>query len=143
VSQRSARLSRGLRKRCPRCGERDVWSSYFELHERCPRCGFGFEREEGYWVGAMTVIIALTEMVFGIVFVGGMVVTWPDVPWTALLVTGLVLNAVVPIVFYPWAKTTWLGLELSFTGPTATEEAESLAALEGDRVSEDEHLGDR
>lgn len=133
MSDRSARIGRGARKRCPRCGERDVWASFFELRGRCPRCGFGFEREEGYWVGAMTVVILLTELLFGAMFVVGMLVTWPDVPWTALLVAGLVLNAVVPVVFYPWSKTAWLGIELFFTGPTAAEEAESLAAVEAAR----------
>ena len=128
MSDRTARLSRGMRKRCARCGERDVWASFFELKERCPRCGYLFVREDGYWVGAMTVIIVLTELVFGIVFVGGMLLTWPDVPWTGFLVAGLVLNAVVPVVFYPWSKTTWIGLDLFFSPPTAAEEAESIAA---------------
>lgn len=128
MSDRITRLTRGMRKRCARCGERDVWASFFELEERCPRCGYLFVREDGYWVGAMTVIIVLTELVFGAVFVGGMLLTWPDVPWTGLLVAGLVLNAVVPVVFYPWSKTTWIGLDLFFSPPTAVEEAESIAA---------------
>jgi uncharacterized protein (DUF983 family) len=132
VSDRTSRLSRGMAKRCPRCGERDVWDSFFELRERCPACGFGFVREDGYWVGAMSIIIVFTEVVFGVVFVGGMLLTWPDVPWTRLLIAGLVLNAVVPVVFYPWSKTTWLGLDLFFNPPTATEEAESLTTRAAD-----------
>lgn len=128
MSERSARLARGVRKRCARCGERDVWASYFELEERCPTCGYLFVREEGYWVGAMTVIIVLTELVFGAAFVVAMLLTWPDVPWTAILVAGLVLNAVVPVVLYPLAKTTWIGLDLFFTPPTASEEADAIAA---------------
>lgn len=128
MSDRSARLSRGMRKRCARCGERDVWASFFELKDRCPRCGYLFVREDGYWVGAMTVIVVLTELVFGIAFVGGMLLTWPDVPWTGLLIAGLVLNAVVPVAFYPWSKTMWIGLDLFFSPPTAAEEAESIAA---------------
>ena len=107
-----------------------MWASFFELRERCPRCGYLFVREDGYWVGAMTVLIVLTELVFGLVFVGGMLLTWPDVPWTGLLVAGLVLNAVVPVVFYPWAKTTWIGLDLFFSPPTASEEADSIAATQ-------------
>lgn len=131
MSERSARIRRGVQRRCARCGERDVWASFYELKDRCPRCGYLFVREDGYWVGAMTVLIVLTEIVFGIVFVGGMILTWPDVPWTFFLVTGLVLNAVVPIAFYPWSKTTWIGLDLFFNPPSATEEADSLTAREG------------
>lgn len=123
-------LTRGLARRCPRCGERDVWASYYELRERCPGCGYLFVREEGYWVGAMTVLIVLTEVVFGLVFVAGLLLTWPDVPWTAFLIAGLVLNAVVPVVFYPWSKTVWIGLDLFFTPPTPSEEADSATARE-------------
>lgn len=86
-----------------------------DLQPSCPTCGLAFEREEGYWVGAMIVIFALVEVVFGLVLVLGIVLTWPDVPWTALLVAGLVLNGVVPFVGYGWAKAIWLGLDHGFS----------------------------
>lgn len=126
-------LTRGLRKRCPYCGAGGLFASYFTLKERCPTCGLAFEREEGYWLGAMTVAIGLTEALFGLWFVGGMLITWPDVPWTLLLIGGLLLNLVVPIVGYPWSKTTWMGLHMAFVPPEASEEAEAIAALDADR----------
>lgn len=121
-------LGRGAARRCPRCGARGVFASFFDLRERCPGCGLGFEREHGYWLGAMIINLAVTEGLFGIVFVGGMVVTWPDVPWTGLLVAALVLNAVVPVVFYPWSKTLWLAVDLCFNPPSVSEEADAVAA---------------
>ena len=86
-----------------------------DLRDACPSCGLDFEREEGYWVGAMIVIFAVVEVVFGAVLVGGILLTWPDVPWTVLLVAGLVLNGVVPFVGYGWAKAIWLGLDRGFS----------------------------
>ncbi|MFA9445731.1 DUF983 domain-containing protein [Egicoccus sp. AB-alg6-2] len=103
-------LSRGLQMRCPICGTGELFTGFFTLRERCPTCDLEFEREDGYWLGAMVVALGITEAIFGLVFVGGMVMTWPDVPWTALLVAGLALNAIVPVALYPWSKTTWMGL---------------------------------
>jgi uncharacterized protein (DUF983 family) len=130
-----APLTRGLRKRCPNCGAGDLFTSFFGLRPRCPRCGLAFEREEGYWLGAMIVAIGVTEALFGVWFVGGMLVTWPDVPWTMLLVGGLVLNATIPVVTYPWSKTTWMGLHHAFVPPDAAEEADAIAARDAEAAA--------
>lgn len=103
-------LSNGLRKRCPVCGRDRLFTSFFHLRERCPGCGLRFEREDGYWLGAMVVAIAVVIAAFGVVFVGGVLLTWPDVPWTGLLIGTLALNAVLPVVLYPWCMTAWMGL---------------------------------
>lgn len=126
-------LTRGARKRCPNCGGGDLFRTYFTIRERCPSCGLAFEREEGYWLGAMIVAIGVTEALFGLWFVGGMLVTWPDVPWTMFLVGGLLLNLVVPVVGYPWSMTTWMGLHMAFVPPEPAEEAAAIAALDADR----------
>jgi uncharacterized protein (DUF983 family) len=125
---RLAPLVRGLRMRCPNCGAGELFTSFFGLRPRCPRCHIAFEREEGYWLGAMIVAIGVTEALFGIFFVGGMLLTWPDVPWTWLLIGGLVLNATIPVVAYPWSKTTWMGLHHAFVPPDASEEADAIAS---------------
>ncbi len=117
---------RGLCGHCPRCGGRGVFASLNELRERCPTCGLAFVREDGYWLGAMTVAILVVELVFGVFFIGGMLLTWPDVPWTGLLIGGLVLNATLPIVTYGWSKTVWLGLDLAFFPTSVLEEAEAI-----------------
>jgi uncharacterized protein (DUF983 family) len=105
-------LWRGARRRCPRCGHGDLFLGFFALAPRCPGCGLRFEREEGYWVGAMIVSIAVTELVFGVVLVGGILLWWPDVPWGPLTVAGVAVNAVIPVVFYPWSKTIWMALDV-------------------------------
>lgn len=118
---RGAPLVWGLRGRCPACGGRGVFAGLHELKETCPTCGFSFVREEGYWLGAMIVIMGLVLGLFGTWFVGGMLLTWPDVPWTALLVGGIVLNGLVPVVLYGWSKTIWVGVDLAFN-PARIEE---------------------
>lgn len=105
------RLWRALWLRCPHCGARGIFSRWGQLVDRCPGCGYSFEREEGYWVGAMIVNIGAAQVLFFAVFLGGLLLTWPDVPWTLLTVAGLVLMAVFPVWFYPRTKTLWVWLD--------------------------------
>jgi uncharacterized protein (DUF983 family) len=126
---RATPLLRGFAGACPHCGGRGIFAGIADLKDSCPSCGFSFVREEGYWVGAMTVIMALVLLFFGTWFVGGMLLTWPDVPWTTLLIGGLILNAIVPFALYGWSKTIWVGLDLAFN-PARAEEFRSRAGQE-------------
>lgn len=91
-----------------------MFATFLELHERCPSCGLAYEREPGYWVGAMIIITVITFGLFLVLLIGGMMVTWPDVPWGWLLGVTVAANILVPILAYPVAKTTWCALELSW-----------------------------
>ncbi|MBA3430083.1 MAG: DUF983 domain-containing protein [Actinobacteria bacterium] len=107
-------LGRALRRRCPRCGGANAFVSFFHLRERCPSCDFRFEREEGYWTGAMIVNIAACELWLAILFGIVLLFTFPDVPWGLLLGVGLVTNGLLPVIFYPWSKTIWMAFELYY-----------------------------
>ena len=48
-----------LRQRCPRCLEGRVFRSFLTANDVCPACGLVFEREPGYFVGAMYVSYAM------------------------------------------------------------------------------------
>ena len=114
-------LARGFAGRCPNCGSRGVFKGIADLKDACPTCRFSYVREEGYWLGAMIVIMALIIVSFGTFFIGGMLLTWPDVPWTGLLIGGLIINGLLPVFGYGWAKTIWVGLHLAFDPARAEE----------------------
>lgn len=126
-------IGRALRRRCPRCGAR-AFSSFFTLDDNCDRCGLGFEREEGYWVGALILNTIVTFGSFLLLFVGGMIVFWPDVPWGALMAVTIGVNAVLPVVFYPFSKTLWMALELSWHPLEATEVMQAARRAEQPQV---------
>jgi uncharacterized protein (DUF983 family) len=48
-------------QRCPRCRRGAIFSGrgWIAVHARCPECGLKYEREQGYFVGAMYVSYAL------------------------------------------------------------------------------------
>src|SRR5436309_3249027 len=71
-------LIRGLAKRCPRCGARGIFEGWFRPRERCPRCSLQFQREEGGFLGAMTINYAVAAIVWIPALIVGFVVTSPN-----------------------------------------------------------------
>jgi uncharacterized protein (DUF983 family) len=69
------------------------------MHERCPVCGLKFEREAGYFLGAMYVSYGLALIT--IVIIG--LVLWLGTSWSLMKIT---LWAVV--LFLPLAPTITL-----------------------------------
>lgn len=99
-------LRRALRLRCPRCGVTPLFASAFRMHEACARCGLRFEREQGYFVGAIYVNYALTAALCLGTAIGA------DVLWGASLATQLAialpLAVVVPLAGFRHARSLWL-----------------------------------
>lgn len=111
-SRQMRTLLRGFARRCPECGSGGLFRRYFTMLEHCPRCGFRFERDEGYWVGAMIVNTAFAIAAFAVIVVGGALLTWPEVPWNTLLITSIAAMTLIPVILYPVSKTVWLAMDL-------------------------------
>ena len=105
---------RGATLRCPRCGSGHLFRRYFTLQPDCPRCALHFEREEGYWVGALAVNIAFVFAIFVVAFVVILVATVPEVPVGPSLAVLVPVMVVGPILFYPFSKTLWMALDYGF-----------------------------
>jgi uncharacterized protein (DUF983 family) len=104
-------LVRGVRKRCPRCGERDTFVGWFQLRVDCPRCALRFQREEGGFLGAMTINYVVAIGIWFIVLGIGVALTVPDVPVVPLLAVSAVILIAVPLWFYPRSKMLWAAVE--------------------------------
>jgi len=123
-------IGRGLRRRCPRCGGK-AFESWFRIKDHCDRCGLEFEREPGYWVGAVIINTTVTFATFIGMFLLLVAGTWPDVPWGTVMGVTIVANAAIPVAFYPTSMTIWLALEMSWHAlePDEIEAAASRADL--------------
>lgn len=100
------------------------------MREHCPGCGLRFEREPGYWVGAVTINTTVIFGTFLVVFGGLVVLTWPEVPWLTVLIVTAAANVLIPTLFYPISKTVWLALEMGWH-PLEPEEIEAARARLG------------
>ena len=104
-------LLRGARGRCPRCGERDTFVSWFHTRAACPRCELRFANEEGGFLGAMTLNYLVAIGMWLVVLVVGIVLTVPDVAVVPLLIASAVVLIGVPLWFYPRSKMIWAAVE--------------------------------
>lgn len=112
----SVSFFRALLLRCPRCGGRGILKSWFRMRSACPTCALALERgeDEDYWFGGfMFNVIAAELLTMGTVAVL-IVVTFPDVPWTALEVLAILLAVAAPFLAFPFTRCLWLAWDLSF-----------------------------
>lgn len=99
-------LTRALRLRCPVCGESNVFRAPFQVRQHCPACLALFQREAGFFVGAIMLNVVATEgavmLAFGLCLLalgGGDTLTLP-----VLFVVGLLF----PVLFYHHSWSLWL-----------------------------------
>jgi uncharacterized protein (DUF983 family) len=104
-------LFRGATKRCPRCGSGGLFKSWFTIRQRCPRCGWRLEREEGGFLGAMTLNYVFTAIVWVLLLVVWLIVDLPDLHVAALTVASIAVAVLVPLLFWPVSKTIWASVD--------------------------------
>lgn len=105
-------LLSGLFLRCPYCGKGKLFRRFYRMYERCPVCGWRYEREEGYWTGAIAINLVATELLIAIV-------TVPLVIWLAvsglsvwpLVIIGVPMCVILPLLFFRHAKSFWMSLD--------------------------------
>ena len=80
----------------------------------CPKCDLHFERESGYFAGALAINIIVAGGIFAVVFVALLAATIPTVPVAELLAVLVPIVVLVPIIFYPFSKTVWMAVDRGF-----------------------------
>lgn len=102
-------LRRGLRRRCPVCGEGRIFESAFRLRRTCPACGWIIEREPGAVTGPMYLVSVLTLPFAALLFA----VLWLFTDWTP----GVQVAVGIPVILLFCAvalgasKGAWAAIE--------------------------------
>jgi len=104
-------LLRGARKRCPRCGARAIWLTWFKAKPLCPVCDLRFEAEEGGFLGAMVINYTFAFTVWIVAMVITLVLTVPDLPVLPSIIGSVVILGGLPMWFYPRSKMLWAAVE--------------------------------
>lgn len=86
-----------------------MWRQFIAMNTACPVCGFVFDRESGYFAGAMVVSYALAvpilaAMVIALITVGGLDVV------VALIIGNTAYLVLVPFIFR-YSRVVWLHLD--------------------------------
>ena len=102
-----SRLWAALLQRCPRCCRGPMFRGWFQMNDACPRCSLRFEREPGYFLGAMYFSYALSIPILGICL-------WlwhlllPTLRWEFVIgLAGLSYIPFTPVVFR-YSRILWL-----------------------------------
>ncbi len=102
------------------------------MKDRCPTCGMRFEREEGFFVGAYLINFAVAIVLLFVLCMGFVAVKAadPDADAAGFMVAGVLIGLLVPVVFYPFARTVWSAIDLGMTPlePEELAEAEEACA---------------
>ena len=91
--------------RCPRCLRGRVWRSFMTMNERCPDCGLVFEREPGYFTGAMVVSYMLAVPTFGLIVIA---LLWRGVDTAVALLGGGALYLLLAPFILRYSRVIWL-----------------------------------
>jgi uncharacterized protein (DUF983 family) len=111
---RKLMLWRGLRRKCPRCGTGKLFSRWFKMVDDCPNCKLHYEKEPGYWVGAVAINTTVVGFFFAVVLVVFSALTVPDIPWVTLLLIEIPIMAIGPLIYYPYSKTLWVAIDRAY-----------------------------
>jgi uncharacterized protein (DUF983 family) len=100
-----------LLMRCPRCHQGKVYRWSMRMNQECPICGLRFEREEGYFVGAMYAsygfqFLTITPVLFVLLLT-------TESAWTTLGVT--IPQALIQApVAYLYSRVIWMAVDSYF-----------------------------
>jgi uncharacterized protein (DUF983 family) len=96
--------------RCPRCFEGKVFRGLLAMNERCPVCDLKFEREPGYFYGAMyfSYAFALLSTFYWL----PMLLMGVN-PWLVVGLPAVQLVVQIPITF-KYSRVMWLHLDHRF-----------------------------
>jgi uncharacterized protein (DUF983 family) len=107
-------ITRGLTNCCPNCGGKTLFRSgkFFELNKDCPACGLKIVKEDGFFLGAMSLNYGVTLVVFlapiGLLWYSGVLGD------TAASILALAASIIVPVLLYRSSRSWQLMLYYFF-----------------------------
>ena len=101
-------LKRGTTNRCPACGIGSVLKTLFVRHELCPNCGMKFDREPGFFSGAMAINYAIVCAFYLFPLLLLWLLGWLP-GWPTIILAFLGAFA-IPVMTYRYSQSLWLGL---------------------------------
>ena len=101
------RIPDALRMRCPVCRKGPIFGGLLKMNAQCPACRYVFEREPGYFLGAIAISYFL-----GMIALAALAVAVrrlrPALDWEWCFVVAIVPYVFVTPLIYRYARTTWM-----------------------------------
>jgi uncharacterized protein (DUF983 family) len=129
-----------LWQRCPRCRAGKMFRGRFAMNDPCPVCGLIFQREEGYFLGAMYTSYALSVAIYMPLYFIALALM-PANPLLALGVSAVAYLPFVPAVFR-YSRVLWVYFDRSMcptdvsAGPTEKEMQRQISCQNRETIEE-------
>jgi uncharacterized protein (DUF983 family) len=95
--------------KCPQCAEGSLFQKRFKMFTHCTVCNLKFEREQGYFIGAMYINYGATVL---LAFPGYFIFeVFTPIPFLLNFGVWGFVSAVFPIFFYRYSKSLWLNFD--------------------------------
>ncbi|MEO2046987.1 MAG: DUF983 domain-containing protein [Pirellulales bacterium] len=105
-------LWRALRLRCPACGQRALFRTWFAMNDPCAHCGRRFHRAPGYLLGSIYFNYGVTSLLVVIVYFSLYFGT--NLSGQPLLILLGIFALVFPIWFFRYARALWIAFDEKF-----------------------------
>ena len=127
-------IARGLANRCPNCGGQHLFKEgkLFELNHACPDCGLKFEKDEGFYLGALSLNYGITV----VLCLAPVALLWYHKVLSGRWASGLALAGavVMPILLYRPSRSWQLMLYYFFFPHHLPANRRALGAGEDENV---------
>ena len=102
----------GVFLKCPRCGMGGLFDGFFRMRPECSHCRLKFEREQGFFVGAIYVNYAVTVL---IALPGFFLLDYyAEISLSQQLMLWGAFTVFFPILFFRHSRGLWLSLAYLF-----------------------------
>lgn len=97
---------RGLRNRCPNCGEGALFEKGLKAYKECPKCGVSLDRGEGFYLGSMCINYGITIICYLIPLL--FLAVYGVISVTTAVALGLAGSILFPALFYRSSRSWWI-----------------------------------
>lgn len=112
------KLSSILKLKCPRCGKGDLYAHNlylpiskkpFDMKKYCPECGLRYEKETGFFYGAMFVSYGLNVALFVACIIIHLLF-FEHYGWWAFGIVYVLLTLLATAVIFRYSRSFWIGM---------------------------------
>ncbi len=113
------KIDTALKLKCPRCDKGSLYEhnsllpfskKTFEMKKNCPNCGLKYEREVGFFYGAMFVSYALNVAAFTVCILTYLLFFQEKYSWYYFGAAYLLVTFLLVGVFFRLSRSLWLAL---------------------------------
>jgi uncharacterized protein (DUF983 family) len=105
-------LRAGIRLRCPRCAVGKLYAQPFKMYDHCHHCNLKYEREQGYFIGAIYINYAATVAIAVPGFL--LLDTFTSMTINQQLLLWIPFAVIFPLICFHHARSLWLVLDHFF-----------------------------